>query len=75
MVTAILLLYFLLLGSPHTILSLSLLLDWMAHLTADEQIIAVLFIPMYLGILVFGGDLLGVTIGEYVQKIFCNDDH
>lgn len=70
MIFSILLVYLLLLGWPHTILSLSLLIDWIARLTIDEQIIAVLLIPIYLGILVFGGGLLGAKIGGHIQQLF-----
>ncbi len=75
LISAILLLYFLLLGAPHTILSLSLLLDWIAHLNADEHIIAVLLLPIYLGVLVFGGGLLGAIIGEHIKQLFHKDNN
>jgi len=51
--------YFLLLGSAHTIFSLSYLLDLITQLPAHEQLLAMSMIPIYLSILIFGGGVIG----------------
>ena len=67
-VLSIALLYFLILDSGTSVLSLSGLLTWIEHLSLDEQLLTVLLLPIYLGLLVFGGGLLGAKLGEFVQK-------
>lgn len=69
-VVAVLFLYFLLLGRSHdTILSLTHLLNWTEHLQSIvEQLAVIIILPIYLAILIFGGAIVGIISGVYVQR-------
>lgn len=59
---------FLLLSSSSHLFSLYALLDWILLLSPHEQLVAMIIIPIYLAILIFGGSILGIIIGNYFQK-------
>ena len=69
-VSIVLMLSFLLLSSAEHVFSLYALINWILLLTPREQLVAIILIPMYLAVLIFGGGILGIMIGDGFQKWF-----
>lgn len=63
------LMYFLLLGPNHSILSLGSILNWVSHLSSGEQLLIISLIPVYLSLLIFGGGAIGAMSGHYIEKL------
>lgn len=62
------LLYYILLDMPHYFFSLSFLIHFILNLPVSEQLIAMVLLPIYLAVVIFGGAMFGIWFGGFTTK-------